>query len=66
LPEGTLVNVIPVEDKIECPTETAAAPVSPEQKEALLSLIGIWKTERPPSDEELERIIEQERMKKYG
>jgi len=32
----------------------------------LRRLIGIWKTEQPPGDEEVERIIEKERMKKYG
>ena len=37
-----------------------------EQKEAMLGLIGIWKTDHPPSDEEVERILEEARMKKYG
>jgi hypothetical protein len=32
----------------------------------LLGLIGMWKVEHPPSDEEVELIIEEERMKKYG
>jgi hypothetical protein len=41
-------------------------PVSKERQEALLGLIGICKTNHPPSDEEVERIIEEERMKKYG
>jgi hypothetical protein len=40
--------------------------VSKEQQEALRQLIGIWKTEQPPSDEQVERILEQERMIKYG
>jgi hypothetical protein len=40
--------------------------VSKERKEALLALIGCCKTDHPPSDEEVERIIEEERMKKYG
>lgn len=40
--------------------------VSQERREALLGLIGIWKMENPPDDEEVERIIEEERMKKYG
>lgn len=43
-----------------------ALPVSKERREALLGLIGMWKVENPPSDEEVERIIEEERMKKYG
>lgn len=65
LPEGTLVDVIPVA------SPTAIAPgqkhhVSKEQKEALLGLIGMWKVEHPPSDEEVDRVIEKYRMKKYG
>jgi hypothetical protein len=70
LPDGTLVNVMPV-DEVAGPSavtvdQGAPYPVSKEQKEALLGLIGIWKTAHPPSDEEVERIIEQARMKKYG
>jgi len=41
--------------------------VSPEQRKAILSLIGIWKTDQPPpTDEEVEKIIEEARMRKYG
>ncbi len=40
--------------------------VSKERQQALLQLIGIWKTRQPPNDEQVERILEQERMKKYG
>ena len=40
--------------------------VSKERQEALLKLIGIWKTPQPPSDEEVDRILHQERMRKYG
>jgi len=70
LPDGTLVNVMPVED-VAGPSSVVSGqkppyPVSKEQKEALLGLIGIWKTDHPPSDEEVERIIEEARMKKYG
>ena len=43
-----------------------SVPVSKERQEALRQLIGICKTEHPPDDEEVERIIEEERMKKYG
>jgi len=33
----------------------------------ILSLIGILKTDQPPpTDEEVEKIIEEARMKKYG
>jgi len=41
----------------------AARLVSPERREALLRLIGIWKTDQPPSDEEVERMVERQRMK---
>jgi hypothetical protein len=37
-----------------------------ERKEALRRLIGIWRTDKPPSDEAVEQIVEEERMKKYG
>ncbi len=70
LPDGTLVNVMPVDEvagpSIVAPGQKAPYPVSKEQKEALFGLIGICKTDHPPSDEEVERIIEEERMKKYG
>jgi hypothetical protein len=70
LPDGALVNVMPVDDvagpSIVTPEQKPPYPVSEEQKEALLGLIGFCKTDHPPSDEEVERIIEEERMKKYG
>ena len=40
--------------------------ISKERQEAFQQLIGIWKTEQPPDDEQVEQILEQERMKKYG
>jgi hypothetical protein len=40
--------------------------VSPERQESLHRLIGIWKTDQPPGDSEVEQIIKEERMKKYG
>jgi hypothetical protein len=63
LPEGQEVTVTAV-----APTPASGQKyyVSPERREALLSLIGIWKTDSPPNDEEVERIIEEYRMKKYG
>jgi hypothetical protein len=70
LPDGTLVNVVPVDEDTEpsagAPGQQAPNPVSKEQKEALLGLIGIWKTDHPPSDEEVERIVEEARTKRYG
>jgi hypothetical protein len=63
LPEGQEVTVTAV---LPPPGSGQKYYVSPERREALLSLIGIWKTENPPSDEEVERIIEEYRMKKYG
>jgi hypothetical protein len=29
-------------------------------------LIGLWKTDRPPTDEEIDQIIEEERLKKHA
>jgi hypothetical protein len=46
--------------------ESTPGRVSKERQEALRQLIGLWKTENPPSDEEVERILKEERMKKYG
>jgi hypothetical protein len=72
LPEGILVEVTPLADKAgvvsnaDSPAEPATLRVSKERQEALLGLIGIWKTDHPPSDDDVERIIEEERMKKYG
>jgi hypothetical protein len=62
LPEGEEVTVVtPALEK-----QSGPYPVSDEQREATLRLIGIWKTENPPSDEEVEQIIDEYRMKKYG
>jgi hypothetical protein len=70
LPDGTLVNVVPVDEvagpSTVAPGQEAPYPVSKEQKEALLGLIGMCKTDNPPNDEEVERIIEEYRMKKHG
>ena len=69
-PDGTLVEVMAVDEAAgRAAASTATGPpyhVSEEQKEALLGLIGICKTDHPPGDEEVEQIIEEERMKKYG
>jgi len=46
--------------------EERAAALSKERQEALRQLIGIWKTEQPANEEQVEQIIEQARMKKYG
>jgi hypothetical protein len=29
-------------------------------------LIGFWRTDRPPTDEEIDQIVEEERLRKYG
>ena len=34
--------------------------------EALRQLVGIWKTDRPPNDEQVGRMLEEERLRKYG
>jgi hypothetical protein len=64
VPEGQKVTVTEVEP---IPAAERRYYVSPEQKDAILSLIGILKTDQPPpTDEEVEQIIEEARMKKYG
>jgi hypothetical protein len=64
LPDGTLVEVTPVQHPEGA--DSGSIPITKEQREALLGLIGIWKTANPPNDEEVERIVEEGRMKKYG
>jgi len=49
---------------LQQPEETANGPQ--ERREALRQLIGIWKTEQPPGDEDVERIVEQAKKRKYG
>ena len=64
LPEGREVTVtFPTTDVRVAP---ATYEVSEERRLALLGLIGAWKMDNPPSDEEVDEIIHQERMRKYG
>jgi hypothetical protein len=49
LPDGTLVEVTTVRSVAR--DAPGLVPVSQEQREALLGLIGIWKTAQPPSSE---------------
>lgn len=44
----------------------ATGRVSKERQQALLQLIGMCKTKQPLSDDEVKRILDEERMKKYG
>jgi hypothetical protein len=80
LPEGTLVEITALEQdetqrtiaagkrspQVDVFSQAGVKPPSEERQAALLELIGMWKIDNPPDDEEVERIIEQERMKKYG
>lgn len=62
LPEGEEVTVVaPAQPPLQTKDE-----VSEERRKAALDLIGMWKTDNPPSDEEVEQIIDEARMKKYG
>ena len=63
-PEQRLALATRLLESVERHRELAAAPK--ERQEALRQLIGIWKTEQPPSDAEVEQILEQERLKKYA
>jgi hypothetical protein len=63
LPEGQKVTV--VTPALEQQSRPYA--VSKERAEAALQLIGILKTDQPPpTDEEVEKIVEEARMEKYG
>ena len=62
LPEGERVTVVASDTAPE-----QGHDVADERREAALSLIGMLKTDQPPpTDEEIEKIIEEARMKKYG
>ncbi len=64
LPEGQLVTVLaPPAGSLQ--QEEAPLAVSEERQAALRQLIGVWKTAQPPTDEQVEQMLEQERMKKY-
>jgi hypothetical protein len=69
-PDGTLVEVTPVMNVASTSGTPSASPppyaVSEEQRKALLELIAMWKVQNPPSDEQVEQIIDEYRMKKYG
>ncbi|MBM3993721.1 MAG: hypothetical protein FJ303_06155 [Planctomycetes bacterium] len=62
LPEGQKVTV--VTPALEEDNGTVAP--SQERQKALPELIGIWKTDNPPTDAEVDQIIDEARMKKYG
>jgi hypothetical protein len=74
LPKGQLVTVQSSPANSEAMPDnlgslrqnTDPATVSKERQEALRQLIGICKTDTPPDDEQVEQILEIERMKKYG
>ncbi|MBW3543044.1 MAG: hypothetical protein KY476_22520 [Planctomycetes bacterium] len=42
------------------------APPPDERPEALKRLIGIWKSPHPPDDDDVERLVAEERGRKYG
>jgi hypothetical protein len=46
--------------------EEKSVAISMERQEALRHLIGIWKTDQPPNDDQVKQILDRERMKKYG
>ena len=37
-----------------------------DDQQGLSSLIGAWKTNQPSDDEEIERILDEEHMRKHG
>lgn len=46
--------------------DEASSPGAVTRRTALQGLIGIWKTTEPPNDEQVDQIIEDERLRKYG
>lgn len=38
----------------------------PPSRSSAVGLIGLWRTDRPPTDEEIDRIVEEERLWKHG
>lgn len=46
--------------------EVATSIVTDGQKDALARLIGVWKMDNPPTDEEVDSMLDQQRMAKYG
>jgi hypothetical protein len=63
-PGGREVTVL--ESPAVVPGQQETVQVSEERRQALLGLIGAWKVDNTPDDEEVERIIEEARMEKYG
>lgn len=48
------------------PAITAPVPPSLERRQAIGQLIGFAKTDNPPDDADVKRILDEERMKKHG
>lgn len=48
------------------PSDEEVEPSRPEPEKTPADLIGVWKADPVPSDQEVERILEEERMRKYG
>lgn len=53
---------------LESVERTLDAPDKPseERRKALQSLIGIWTSPNPPSDQDVQQIVEEERLKRFG
>lgn len=66
LPEGQDVTVFAPPLAGALGQEEALTAISLERPEALRQLIGIWKSEHPPNDEQVEQMLYQEKMKKYS
>jgi hypothetical protein len=39
---------------------------APTSRYSAAGLIGLWKTDRPPTDEEIDQLVEEERLRKHG
>jgi hypothetical protein len=45
--------------------ESLDEPQTAERRATPTNLIGVWKRGQPPNDEEVEQIVEEEKMRKY-
>lgn len=64
--EGQEVTILASPRSNPLQQKDASIDVPKERKDALHQLIGIWKTDLAPSDEQIERMLDQQRMKKYA
>ena len=65
-PNGTLVEVTPVGERIVAGGRPGLLIRFSEQRRALLAVIGMWKMDDRRATRKWSRMIDERRMKKYG